>query len=83
MGAQAVRGAVRGAVARDVEVVGVLTRNHGVGELVSASSTDLMYCGLVSSEMSKILMPSHEDLTFADWPVLLQLSSLREESVDR
>ena len=46
-------------------------------------STDLMYFGAVTSETSKILMPSHEAGLFTDWLTLLQLSSEREESVDR
>ena len=46
-------------------------------------STDLMYFGFATSETSKILMPSHESGLLTDWVVLAQLSSEREESVDR
>ena len=46
-------------------------------------STDLMYFGAVGSETSKILMPSHEGGLLTDCVVLAQLSSEREESVDR
>ena len=46
-------------------------------------STDLMYSGDVGSEMSKIFMPSHEAGLFTGWVVLAQVSSMREESVDR
>ena len=48
-----------------------------------AVSTDFTYVGAVGSETSKILMPSQDALTAADWPTLLQESSERDESVDR
>ena len=48
-----------------------------------AVSTDLMYLGLATSQMSKILMPSHDDFTVAGWATEVHESSEREESVDR
>ena len=45
-------------------------------------STDLMYFGAATLEMSKILMPSHDSLTVADCGTEVHESSLREESVE-
>ena len=48
-----------------------------------AVSTAATYFGFALSLMSKIFMPSHDDFSVAGCVVLLQLLSLREESVDR
>lgn len=48
-----------------------------------AVSTAATYFGLRLSLMSKTFMPSQEDFSVAGCVVLLQLLSLREESVDR
>ncbi|GAA3243652.1 hypothetical protein GCM10020256_68680 [Streptomyces thermocoprophilus] len=48
-----------------------------------AVSTAATYRGFLLSLMSKIFMPSQDDFSVAGWVVLLQLASLREESVDR
>ena len=48
-----------------------------------AVSTDLMYRGSALSLMSKTLMPSQDSFTVAGCAMLLQESSLRDESVER
>jgi hypothetical protein len=48
-----------------------------------AVSTAATYFGFRLSLMSKTFMPSQEDFSVAGCVVLLQLLSLREESVDR
>lgn len=48
-----------------------------------AVSTAATYLGFALSLMSKTFMPSQEDFSVTGCVVLLQLLSLREESVDR